>query len=108
MVSEKAVVLRGDVATGADDTVEMHVTEGAAKGKTVRALFQAEGDGAETTFGEFAMGVAGGPAPTSVNAAMGTAGQTVLVMAKCLSQACAFEMELRVRWALLRRGSSSS
>eukprot|EP01065_Artemidia_motanka_P009554 TRINITY_DN148_c0_g2_i1.p1 TRINITY_DN148_c0_g2~~TRINITY_DN148_c0_g2_i1.p1 ORF type:complete len:952 (+),score=407.15 TRINITY_DN148_c0_g2_i1:81-2858(+) len=93
IVSKTAVLVKGTVATAPDHTVLISVTEGAAKGKVIKGVYEAEGPGAETTFGELALGSPGGDAPLSVSKAFTTAGQTVFAMSKCLSQACAFTME---------------
>eukprot|EP00756_Hemistasia_phaeocysticola_P039992 Hpha_TRINITY_DN16842_c2_g1::TRINITY_DN16842_c2_g1_i1::g.150151::m.150151 len=93
LVSETKVILKGDVKTAADHTILVSVTEGAAKGKVVKAVYEAEGPGAETTYGEIAFGAPGADAPLSISKAMSTSGQTVIAMSKCLSQSCKFTME---------------
>eukprot|EP00756_Hemistasia_phaeocysticola_P039997 Hpha_TRINITY_DN16842_c2_g1::TRINITY_DN16842_c2_g1_i15::g.150204::m.150204 len=93
LVSDSAVVLKGDVKTAADHTILISVTEGAAKGKTVKAIYEAEGPGAETTYGEIAFGAPGADAPLSISKAMTASGATVIAMSKCLSQSCKFTME---------------
>ena len=93
ITSKVGILLQGNVKTSPDNTVEIIVTVGKGKGQMVKAIFQQEGVGAETTFGEFALSAPGGAAPISVSTAMTTAGQTVFVLAKCLSQACHFKMQ---------------
>lgn len=93
VVSKSAVLLKGTVSTSSDKTLLISVTQGAAKGKVVKAIYELEGPGAETTYGELAFGVAGESAPESIDKAMSTTGQTVVAASKCLSAACKFTME---------------